>query len=186
MEIVMKKRIKNHQNYIFVIMLFLTACGQKSHSRYCSIRELLLNESDFPAESIVNEISSPVAEYPQESAGITASYKKDLLFHLVSRYPSKIVSIKKFNQNLELYFSEDDHGQPWGTTAGLNFTSSIADRYIVACGYNLGKYQCRMMGQYEDYYVFFFSYITDQGINPVIFQELLQKFDQKMALCLPR
>jgi hypothetical protein len=176
----------HHSKYILVLVLFLTACGPKSPSRYCSIRELLLNESDFPAESIVNEISSPVAEYPEASAGITASYKKDLMFHLVSRYPTKIVSSKKFDENLELYFREVDHGQSWEKPIGFNIISSIADQYIVACGISLGKYQCRMMGQYEDYYVLFFSDITDQGVDLVIFQELLQKFDQKMALCLLR
>lgn len=171
---------------IFLLTAFLLAsCDMQSRpDRDCKVSELLLNEFDFPAETIVNQISSPIAEQPEESSGRTASYFDDLMYHEVSRYLSREGAQKKFDKRLKLAFEEDNHEGPWEIPSGFSYTSSIANQFYVACG-NVGtKYQCRMIGQYEEYYVFFFSYMSEQGMNLEIYQGLLQKIDDKMGQCL--
>lgn len=178
----MKNKTK-HYYLLSLIGLLFTACGVRASSN-CSIEDLLLNASNFPVNTIVNDISSPVAEYPEESAGITASYNQDLIYHLVGRYPSGNISGNRFKQSLVLYFGRDSNDQPWNKPVELSFNSLISQQYAAACGIKWGKYQCRMIGQYDEYYVFFFSYISEQGVNIGTFQEFLQQIDEKFAQCL--
>jgi hypothetical protein len=171
---------------IFLLTAFLlVSCDKQSRpDRNCKISELLLNEFDFPAETIVNQISSPISGQPEESSGRTASYFDDLLYHEVSRFLSRDGAQQEFAKRLDNAFDDNDHEGPWEIPSGFSYTSSIANQFYVACG-NVGtKYQCRMIGQYEEYYVFFFSYMSNAGMNITIYQELLEKIDAKMAQCL--
>jgi hypothetical protein len=164
--------------------LIFVSCIQNRPERDCPISELVLDESDYPDGFIVEEISSPIAEYPIESAGRSAGYKQNLTFYLIGRYKSRKGAERKFDKKLERSFEKDDYGKPWVKPIEVSYTSPIAHQYHLACGNILGKYQCRMIGQYEEYYVFFFSYISEDGITFNILEDLLKKIDHHMAQCL--
>ena len=170
---------------IFLLTAFLlVSCNQSRPVRDCKVNDLLLGELDFPIGTILNQISSPIAGQPEESSGRTASYYDDLIYHEVSRYLSVEGAQSKFNKRRIRAFEEDNYEGPWATPSGISYSSPIADQFFVACG-NIGtKYQCRMIGQYNEYYVFFFSYLSEQGMNLEKYQEMLKKIDKKMEQCL--
>lgn len=182
----MKTQVMRCQLLSLFVLALLSACNTRNPSRDCPISELLLNATDFPAGTIVNDISSPVAEYPEESADVTASKNQDLVLHLVGRYPSTKVAKNKYDQNLNLRFGVESNGQTWEKPSEITFHSAIARQYNTACNIVFGKTQCRMIGQYEEYYVFFFSNISTKGINLETYQDLLETIDQKMSRCLQK
>ena len=54
----------------------------------------------------------------------------------------------------------------------------------VTCGNALqGEYQCRMIGQRGDYYMFFSATITEDGITLDIFNDLMGKIDTRLEQC---
>lgn len=181
-------QFKHLQRFSLFILLFvlalLSGCSTKSPPRNCPISEWLLNKADLPSGSIVNDVSSPVAEYPEESAGVTASNNQDLIYQVIGRYPSTKSARNKYNQSLKTHFRAESNGHTWGKPAEITFHSAIANQYNTACNIVHGKTQCRMIGQYEEYYVFFFSYISTKGINLEAYQDLLESIDQKMSQCL--
>jgi hypothetical protein len=167
------------------VSLLVKCLTNRAEERDCKITDLVLDEYDFPIHYVVNEISSPVAEYPDESAGRMASYKNSLIFHMIARYRSLTVAKRVYKKEFRYAFKkEDDLGKPWEIPADYSYNSPIAQQYHLACGNVLGKYQCRMTGQYEEYFVFFFAYISEYGITFDNLQELLQKIDLHMAECL--
>lgn len=166
------------------VAFLLVSCGLARPSSECDIKDMLLNENDLPARTIMNNISSPIAEMPNESAGFSASYVNSPIYHEIGRYLSINGAEGKFLERLDLYFKGNDYRGPWQLPAEISYISPLAQQYHVACG-NIGeKYQCRMIGQYDEYYVFFFAYISDNGITLEIFQDLLMKIDSHMAQCL--
>ncbi|MBW1853694.1 MAG: hypothetical protein JRJ00_03285 [Deltaproteobacteria bacterium] len=173
--------------YSFVILstaLIFVSCIQNRPERDCLISELVLDESDYPDGFVVDEISSPIADYPLESAGLTASFNQDLIFHVVGRYKSRKGAEQEYNNVLSSSFVEDKYRGPWIVPNEISYVSPVAQKYHLACGNVLGEYQCRMIGQYEEYYVFFFAYISEDGITFDILGDLLKKIDHHMAQCL--
>jgi hypothetical protein len=165
--------------------LILIACLENRPERDCKITNLVLSESDFPTGFVVDRISSPVAEYPDESAGRMASYKNRLIFHQVVRYRSLNVAKRVYKKETASAFDDKDvFGKSWVAPEDFSYTSPVAQQYHMACGNVLNGYQCRMTGQYEEYYVFFFAYVSDDGITLDIVEYLLQKIDHKMEQCL--
>jgi hypothetical protein len=64
--------------FVFGFLLFLSGCiGQEDMrpKRDCPIEELLLDQSDYPPDTILNDSRSPIAEMPLESAGGSANYR---------------------------------------------------------------------------------------------------------------
>ncbi|MBV6467484.1 MAG: hypothetical protein PGMFKBFP_02846 [Anaerolineales bacterium] len=174
-------------SFVFFILtaFLLSSCNSQNRPiRDCQIGELLLSDMDFPSGTFVDPISSPVSEYPEESAGRTAVFSDDLIYHVVGRYLSSDGAQRKFADSFDLAFDDNKYEGPWAAPSGFSYTSSIANQFYVACGNTGTKHQCRMIGQYEEYYVFFFSYVSDSGMNITIYQDLLDKIDDKMAQCL--
>jgi len=103
---------------------------------------------------------------------------------MVARYKSQKQAESVFLTRFEHTFEEDNMSGPWVTPKEVSYTSPIAEQYHIACS-NIGsEYQCRMIGQYEEYYVFFFSYLSEGGMTFGKMEDLLQKIDQHMAACL--
>lgn len=170
----------------FIVLLALTifsACGPSKPQNECEIKDLLLNKTDFPEGTIVNDASSPVDGYPADSADVSASLRSDGMFQVAAQYSSARRAQQEFTDNLK-YFEEDSFGDPWKTPVEISYESPLADEYHVACGNLSQGYQCRMIGQYNDYYVFFFAYISDDGISLKSFENLLMKIDDHMASCI--
>jgi hypothetical protein len=172
---------------IYSIVLFaltlLSACGPTKVQNTCDIKDLLLDGTDFPEGTTLNDPSSPVDGYPAESADISASYRYDGMFQLAAQYSSAERAEREFTDNLR-YFEEDSFGDSWKTPVEISYESPLAQKYHVACGSLSQGYQCRMIGQYNAYYVFFFAYITDDGITLESFENLLMKIDDHIAPCI--
>lgn len=148
---------------------------------------MLLTKDDFPSDTMINQISSPIAEMPQESAGFTANYHGSAIYHEVSRFPRTTSAENEFDKIGMRAFIQTEYEGPWETPPELSDENSIFQKYHVACGKKYdGKYQCRMIGQYDEYYVFFFAYISDNGVTFDILNNLLQKVDAHMAQCLQK
>lgn len=169
---------------VLLALILLAACAQKGTQNKCDAKDMLLSKPDFPQGTFIDDTSSPVAEYPVASAGLTASFMNDLMYQIIGRYSSVKNAEKKYTENLRYYFGEDDFNVPWETPVELSYKSPLAQHYHVACGDLRQGFQCRMIGQYNDYYVFFFAYISDDGITLESFENLLTKIDDHMALCI--
>jgi hypothetical protein len=176
-------RIRNVFLY-FCLVCLLSACTPALPARKCAAVSMLLTQADYPTGTILNDSdTSPIAGMPRESAGFTASYGDSLIYHVVGRYKS-IDSAKSYFQVRLGTFSTTKYEGPWEIPAELTYSSRIAQQYRVACGKVGQEYQCRMIGQYEEYYVFFFAYITDNGVTFDILNDLLEKIDARMEMCL--
>ena len=152
-------------------------------NRKCEAESMLLTEDDFPADTIFNDVRSPIAEMPEVSAGFTASYGESAIYQEVGRFPlvtsaKREFEIAKRNASVQTKY----HG-PWETPPELSNTSSIFQDYYVVCGKVDTKYQCRMIGQYEEYYMFFSTYISDNGLTLEMFDDLLKRVDGHVEVC---
>lgn len=146
---------------------------------------MLLTQADYPTGTILNDSDpSPLAEMPKDSAGFTAGYGDSLMYHVVGRYKSIDSAKSKFQDRSEMFSKKTDFEGPWEIPVELTYSSRIAQQYQAACGKVGQEYQCRMIGRYEEYYVFFFAYITDNGVTYAILNDLLQKIDARMEMCL--
>ena len=159
---------------LFSMVLLLTACLEDRPIRDCPIRELILNDSEFPVGTAFDDISSPMSNFPIESAVRTVSYKQDLNNHMIARYKSPKQAERVFFTSFEHTFDVDNYRGPWVTPKEISYTSPIADQYHIACSPIRSEYQCRMIGQYEEYYVFFSSYLSEGGMTFGLMEDLLQ------------
>lgn len=175
------------QGWLFLVfVLFLVVAFSILNSiRKCAVESMLLEEDDFPVDTIIDKINSPIADMPINSASIYADYKGSAILHEIARFPSSALAKKEFDGAKRRASGQTDNGEIWGTPDDFSFASSFFESYYVGCGYVLqGKYQCRMIGQYKEYYVFLFAYISEEGLNMAMFETLLQRLDRKMELCL--
>jgi hypothetical protein len=174
----------NTKNFVIALLVIGVFTSCRPTQNKCDVKDMLLNKMDFPQGTILNDPSSPVAEYPTESASITASFLNDSIYQVVGRYSSVKRAERKFTENLDYYFKGDKFEGPWETPVDLSFESPLANNYHVACGIMGDEYQCRMIGQYEEYYTFFFAYISNSGISLETFQSLLIRIDDRMKQCV--
>src|SRR5688572_705951 len=121
-------------NICYIVLLVLTllaACGPIKAQNKCDINDLLLNNTDFPEGTILNDPSSPVDGYPAESANISASFLYDSMYQVVGRYSSVKRAEREFTDNLR-YFEEDSFGDPWKTPVEISYESPFAQKYHIA------------------------------------------------------
>lgn len=152
-------------------------------ARTCAIEDLLLADNEFPEGFIADSIGSPLAEMPEESAGRTAGYSHDLFYQKVGRYSSLLNASRKYEEQYDLSFAPRNDVE-WVHPDRIQYTSPTANQYHIACDTISKEYQCRMIGQYEEYFVFSFAYISESGISFEIYQDILQKIDEKMSECI--
>jgi hypothetical protein len=172
----------------FVIMICaLVIFSFLDLNQKCKVESMLLKKGDFPQHTLVDDIRSPIAEMPDESAGFTATYGRSLIYYEASRFPGTVSAEKEFANEKRRASVLTEYSGPWETPPELSHKSSIFKNYYVACGkiINMG-YQCRMIGQYDEYYVFFFAYISNEGMTYNIFNNLLQTIDLRAEQCLKK
>lgn len=169
---------------LFVVGV-LVSCNFLQAGPECKVESMLLTKDDLPAGTILGNVSSPIAEMPENSTGFTSSYGESAIYHEVARFPWISSAENEFESAKKRASIQTKYDGPWEIPPELSYTaSSIFQKYYVACGKVSEKYQCRMIGQYDEYYVFFFAYISDNGITFEILNDLLQKIDEQMAQCL--
>ncbi len=176
--------------YLLGLTLLLAGCTNKEDTRpkrACLIEELLLSQSDYPPDTIFNDSRVSIAEYPLESAGGSASYNNDATSQLVARHFSAENAIKEYEETEKRVIAPDEVVGLWETPVVLDLNNLSANRHKIACG-NVVSFgnRCYMVGQYEEYYVFFRADISAQGINNELFRDLVLKIDEEMSACLGR
>ena len=144
---------------------------------------MLLDASDFPENTILEQLFSPVPEYPEESAGRSYYFAPDFILHQVTNWGSVAAAKRDFNLEVKSAFDVDKYRGPWETPPDL-FISSSANNYRASCGEDDHIYQCRMVATYGAYSVFFRSWVSVQGITMAKVNELLQAIDTRMTECI--
>ena len=170
---------------IFLVCL-LVSCTSTRIERTCDLETILLVQHDFPTGTVVNQISSPIADMPTESAGLSASYVDSSMYHEVARYYSSVNAENKFQEVRDVLYRQTEYRGPWKTPKELSYVNLNAQQYYVACGEVGDNYQCRMIGQYGEYYIFFSAYISNKGVTLDVLSGLLQSLDNHMAQCLQK
>jgi hypothetical protein len=175
---------------IFGTLLILIGCTSQKDlrpKRDCPIKQLLLDQSDYPSDSIFDTIDSPISDKPLESAGQSAYYQDSWTDQTVVRYFSSENAIAEYDKMQEIVFAPDEVIGKWEIPSILTFSNISADQYRIACG-NVLSFgdRCYMIGQYDEYYVFFRANISSHGITHDIFRDLVLKIDDEMATCLDR
>lgn len=176
--------------FLFGFLSVLTSCIGKEDiktKRDCPIQQLLLDQSDYPPGAILNEIISPVADKPLESADQSASYLDSGLFQVVIRYFSSENAATEYDDRKKSIFASNEVVGLWETPQILDLGNLSADRLEIACGnvISFGR-RCYMIGQYEEYYVLFRADIFSKGITHELFRDAVLRIDDEMSSCLNR
>jgi hypothetical protein len=184
----MKKNLLSY--FIFGFLLILTGCASQEDlrpERDCPIEQLLLEQADYPPETVLNDSRSPIAEMPVESAGGSANYHGTATSQFVARFFSVDNAIAEYEKTQERLFSPDEVVGGWETPPLLEVDNLSANRHAIACG-NVVSFgnRCFVVGQYEEYYVFFRADISGGGITHELFRDLVLKIDEEMSSCLDR
>ncbi len=176
-------------SFLLIVCFIASGCGRGPvrPERDCPVTELLLNESDFPSKAVLNDVLSPLSEYPTESAAIDGSYHGDSVYHRIARWYYYSVAIEENDTWMEIAFDpQDSYSGIYETPPELsNLNSLPASQIHVACAdeKDLG-YLCRMVARYEEYQILFFSDISERGITHEMFQDLVLRINDKMVSCL--
>ena len=148
----------------------------------CSIDQVLIEESSFPAGTYFEPLISPAYDRPQSSATQGYSYAPDNGGYTVTKWPFSGYARSDYNGTQKVAFKIDKYRGPWETPADV-FVSKIADNYFVACGLVRGVYECRVAAQYSRYSFYFRSTISSDRISLDDLNRLLEAIDKKMASC---
>ncbi len=183
-------RNRHYLYLIFGFFLVLTGCSGKEDlrpKRDCPIEQLLLDQSAYPSGTILNEIISPVADKPLESADQSADYQDSGLFQIVIRYFSTENATAEYDDRKKSIFAPDEVVGVWETPPILDLNNLSADRHQIACGnvISFGR-RCYLISQYEEYYVFFRADISKNGITHELFRDLARKIDDEIDSCVNR
>lgn len=104
---------------------------------------------------------------------------------MVISYPSADRAREKLDERQGAIFHPSEvHGE-WEVLPVSNLNDLSADQYKIACGnvVSFGK-RCYLIGQYEEYYVFFRADISNDGITREMFRDLVLKIDNRMSACI--
>lgn len=172
----------------FGLLLFFASCTDNNIDRpeeLCLITELLLQPSEYPDGTNLGDINSPVAEQPVESAGQSGNYLGSLIFQNVIRYNSEGKAVERYDEWKQAAFRKSSlKTGSWEVPSILVMNNFLANRIHIACGYTNNGNVCRMIGQYEEYFVYFFAYtLPDYGISQDTFLDLVTKIDKRINSC---
>jgi len=178
--------------YIFAffgLLLILASCTGGSTNRperICPITELLLQQSDYPDGTHLGEIISPVAEQPVESADQSGNYLGSLIFQNVIRYISEDKASERYDEWKRIAFKKSSlKTGSWEVPSIVTMNDFSANRIYIACGYTDTGNVCRMIGQYEEYFVYYFVHILPEyGASQEFFLDLVAKIDNRADSCI--
>lgn len=154
--------------------------------RDCPIESLVLDEVPFPPGTIAGSILSPLPRASWESAGRTFNLRKGGAVHDVYRYRTAGRAAQEFERANQLEFTIDSWRGPWEVPDTLTYQSPIADQYYVACGVDGSIYMCKMIAQYEEYYVLFVAHMSSDAMTFQDLERVLQAIDSRMERCLEK
>lgn len=168
----------------FLVICLLTSCGDLHSGRTCSMKSILLAKKDLPAKTVYHIVDSPVDKVLELSAAFNASLNGSAIYQEIGQYPDGDTVEKEFARQKKMASGPAEYGGMWDTPSALSRSSSFFYNEHVTCGNALqGEYQCRMIGQRGDYYMFFSATITEDGITLDIFNDLMEKIDTRLEQC---
>jgi hypothetical protein len=135
----------------------------------------------------LNIAISPVAEFPEESADVSGSYNENFFFHLAARSYYESVAIEETTKWMERSFDpSNSRTGSYETPPELFVLNTLpANQIHVACAdEKYVGYRCRLIARYEEYFIMFYSDISQNGVTPTIFRDLVLKINDKMLACL--
>ncbi len=150
----------------------------------CPLSDLLLDQSLFPSGTYAEPLVSPIPEYPRNSFSQGFWYEPDDVIYDVEYWYSQGSAEREYSQELLSAFDEDAYMGPWELPKELTYSSSIASNYHLACGPAHYKYQCRMIGTYNTYFVYLKVEISEHGLNYALTENLLRAIDNNMRACI--
>jgi hypothetical protein len=162
-----------------IFSIFLAGCTSKVEK--CPLDTLILDVNLFPQGTFAEKIIPPSSDDPSYSRSFL--YGPDAVYQEVSRWNSVRASKKYYNFLEKPIFDVDQYMGPWSIPPELNHLSLSADQYRIACGFAHHTYQFRMIATYKEYFVFFRSEISDQGIRLTTFEMLVRALDGHMTQC---
>jgi hypothetical protein len=163
------------------MMFLVTSCTVKNDE--CDIQTLILDADDFPEGVYLEQLYPSSERWAGYSVSRGFSLATDLVWQTVVSRKSPRYAEEMFAEESEIVFDKDDFRGPWETPPQVDFQSTIADNYRVACGMSIG-YQCRMIATYDKYFVFFRSYISEEGIDLLTYNNLLKRIEIRMSTCV--
>jgi hypothetical protein len=179
--------------YVLVIALgfltLLTSCRineASSSETSCQVEQLLLQETDYPANTVFEKIQSQLYGEPKESVAQTAYYYNSWMSESAIRYASRQRAAEIFDKYEKVIFAPSEVIGSWETPSIFPDEDSLVfENYEIACG-NVVSFgnRCYMIGQYEKYYVFFRADIFNDGITHEMFRDLVLKIDERMSDCV--
>lgn len=184
---------------ILVFLLFADAAGAwlvvrkfvlpTPPSRACPITSLLVDTTGFPSGTTVGKIESPLVDGPLDFTGPYQEAGRTLVVgggwggvHYVYRARTARRAAHQYQTLKDIEFRTTPNDGPWEPPPQFGYRSSIADQYYLACGNDHGRYTCRMMAQYEEYYMLL--QVPMPGMTFEDLEVVLRAIDERMAECL--
>lgn len=158
-------------------------------SRACPITSLLVDTTGFPSGTTVGKVRSPLADGPLDFTGSYQEAGRTLVvggwggFHHVYRARTARRAAHQYQTLKDIEFRTTPNDGPWDPPPQFGYRSSIADQYYLACGNVHGCYTCRMMAQYEEYYMLL-DIPMHSGMTLADLEHVFRAIDERMAECL--
>jgi hypothetical protein len=162
--------------FLTALLFVLVSCQAEQPTKRCEMESLFLSEDSLPSNTMVDPIITPTS-LSTESGTRTFLIGQDSGIQGVARFSYSRTARNLFNQKRKTFFN--DHVN-WIKASDL-FFDDHANRYYVACSEQLSR--CIMISQYEEYFVFLSSQISEISITPELFLNLTKTIDAKMVIC---
>lgn len=160
------------------------------------IEELLIDESVFP-EGWKVDPAGPSAPAKAPLGGLKSIERTSLHFYIwgvsgeqiwsgvageqIHRFWSVNDAVEEFERQMGLAFAVGKYDTPWVVPAELPYQSSAADRVFFACSVHGSIPMCRMIGQYDEYFVIFNTHMSPDFMTYEDLERVLQAIDERMA-----
>lgn len=179
--------MKRSVNLILLIlsgMLLLSTvccCGPRAPKRDFTTEVLLLDETVFPTKTTAGPITSnPDRHGARESLGRSIYHPSGLAGHDIYRYTSARGAAREFERQMDLSF----RGGDWTVPAEIAYQSPTADQFYLACGTSGNIPMCRVIAQYEEYFVRLNVHMRPTFMTYADLESVLQAMDDRMTYYL--
>ena len=94
-------------------------------------------------------------------------------------------AVDKYEKTQEIIFNPNEVFGSWETPSVLVMDNLSANHHEIACGNvnSFGK-RCYMIGQYEEYFVFFRADVPGKGLTYEMYRDLILRIGHEMEACL--
>jgi hypothetical protein len=156
--------------------------------------DLLLDAAAFPQgwqAGEVGDLPGPIAGQAHEYERVTRGFTGPGLSRIgnwtragqrVYRYGGTRTAAKKFEAKRKQYFKSDAFTPEWKIPDELTYRSSVADKFHLGCTYYSTAWECRALGQYEEYVVLILVDVyPDSDVTYADFERILQAMEERIT-----